>query len=127
MLSFDEAIARYARDAEQRNEPLSLIVIALANEQGDGRQVRGCIGRIRDTIRPTDLTGLLSATEVGVVLLDTPHDGASAVRQRLVQMLTSDAEAPLAATSVGIASRDPGAAIDSLVRRARESAAPFGR
>ena len=123
VLSFDQAVERHARDAAQRDEPVSVIVIVVPDVKGDGRELRGWINRIRETIRPTDLAGPLSASELGVVLLDTPRDGARVVQQRLLQLLTSGPAAQAFATaSVGIASRDSGEGADSLLRLAREAA-----
>ncbi len=123
VLSFDQAVERHARDAAQRDAPVSVIVIAVPGAEGDGREMRGWVGRIRETIRPTDLAGPLSASELGVVLLDTPRDGARVVKERLLQLLTSGPAAQTFATaSVGIASRDSGDRADSLLRLAREAA-----
>jgi hypothetical protein len=123
VLSFDEAVERQAHDAAQRDAPVSIIVIVVPGAQGDGRDMRGWIGRIRETIRPTDLAGPLSASELGVVLLDTARDGARIVQERLLRLLTSGPSAhTFASASVGLASRDPGDRADSLLRLAREAA-----
>ena len=121
--SFDEAVERHARDAAARDEPVSVIVIALPRVLRTGSDLRAWLTRFREALRPTDLAGILSPSEVGVLLLDTPSDGAGAVQQRLTRLLRSGtADEAVDGASMGLATHEPGGSADSLLDRARARA-----
>jgi hypothetical protein len=108
--SFDEIIDQHADMVMAGGYPVSVIVISLGTEPTHLDAVaQACVSHVRGLLRPTDMAGRLSSGHIGVVLPDTPKDGASVVAERVQQLMTSHADFGLfPKASLSFASRSPG-------------------
>jgi GGDEF domain-containing protein len=120
--SFDQILDRYAREAHASNDPASLILISPDGAAASIHEAHAWIKRLRAQLRPTDLAGRLTSGEVGILLLQTPHEGAHIVARRLARTLVTKA-APATAESpvrIGVASQfGETVSGDALIARAR--------
>jgi len=113
--SFDQIIEQQASTIMAGGHPVSIIVISLGNEPAQIAAAQECVAQLRRLLRPTDMAGRLLSGHIGVVLPDTPEDGASIVADRVHELVTSsDDFALFPNASIGFASRAPGAAAPSL-------------
>ena len=121
--SFDQIVEQQTGEPVAR-EDISLIVVRLGEGVPPPDVARTCVGAIRSCLRPTDMAGRLTSGEVGVLLPDTPLDGAQVVVGRIREVLTSGA-IPGAASNMtmGIACRTAGSSsTQSLLAQARAQA-----
>lgn len=86
--SFDQIVEQQTNEPVAR-EDISLIVIRLGDGVPPPDVARTCVGTIRSCLRPTDMAGRLMSGEVGVLLADTPLDGAQVVVCRIRDVLAS--------------------------------------
>jgi len=95
-------------------QPVSIIVISLGSKPEQIAAAQACVAHVRGLLRPTDMAGRLSSGHIGVVLPDTPEDGASVVADRVHELVASNVAGLFPNASIGIASRSPGSAAPSL-------------
>jgi hypothetical protein len=129
--SFDEVLDRYARDAYASRDVASFILIGGGEVSVAPQTTQRWIRRLRPELRPTDLAGRLRSGEVGILLLQTPGDGALVVAQRLARLFKSTATAEEPPIRLGVASQMPtvitgDALIQSARRQLAESVIPEG-
>jgi hypothetical protein len=129
--SFDEVLDRYARDAYASRDVASFILIGGRDASVAPQTTQRWIRRLRPELRPTDLAGRLRSGEVGILLLQTPGDGAQVVAQRLTRLFKNTATAEEPPIRVGVASQMPtvitaDALIESARRQPAESSPPEG-
>jgi hypothetical protein len=122
---FDDVVERVAARAIDEGASLSVVLFRLTDGAVRGPAVRRWVSQVRGQLRPTDLAGLVSESEVAVLLTDTGPEHARVVVDRIRQRVDSDEElmgvVPL---SVGIASCSAEQPIrGSVLRAAREDAA----
>ncbi len=103
--SFDEILDRYARDAYASRDLASFILIGGRDVPVGAQTTQRWIRRLRPELRPTDLAGRLRSGEVGILLLQTPSDGAQVVARRLARLFQSSATADEPPVRVGVASQ----------------------
>ena len=85
------------------------------------------IRRLRPELRPTDLAGRLRSGEVGILLPQTPSDGAQVVAERLARLFQNAAGGEEPPIRVGVASQmSTVITADALIERARRQLAENG-
>jgi hypothetical protein len=120
--SFDELIEQRASDPALEPGDLAVVVVAFAEQAPPVDVARDLVGRVRGTLRDTDLAGRLTSGDIGILLLDTPVAGAEVVARRLRTMLASDfSDSSTPRAVVGLAGF-PVAGADSLLAQARADA-----
>jgi hypothetical protein len=122
--SFDQVVDQHATDAFARRHDVSVIVISPSPETRI-ETVRRWIGRFRSQLRPTDLVGQLASGDVGILLPDTPHDGARTVADRVRRIISAEtgfAAQPHAIIRLASRSADS-PPTSSLLREVRRQAA----
>jgi hypothetical protein len=88
--SFDQLVEQAAREAQAQEKDFSLVFVLLCPDAPDQHITRACVAQIRGQLRPSDMAGRLSSGYIGVVLPDTPPDGATVVAERLRQLVKGD-------------------------------------
>jgi hypothetical protein len=122
--SFDDVLDRYARDAYASRDVASFILIGGRDASVAPQTTQRWIRRLRPELRPTDLAGRLRSGEVGILLLQTPGDGAHVVAQRLARLFQNTATAEEPPIRVGVASQRPTViTADALIESARRQLA----
>jgi hypothetical protein len=108
--SFDQIIEQHAQMAMASGQPVSIMIISLGPEPTHlEAAAQSCVSLVRGLLRPTDMAGRLSSGHIGVVLMDTPEDGAHVVAQRVHQLMRSHMEfGVFPHASLSFASRAPG-------------------
>jgi hypothetical protein len=89
--SFDQVVEQQAREARDHHRDVSVIVVLFGPRPPELHVTHSCVVQIRGQLRPADMAGRLSSGHIGIVLPDTPHEGAAVVAERLRQLLKSDA------------------------------------
>ncbi|MDW3205528.1 MAG: GGDEF domain-containing protein [Alphaproteobacteria bacterium] len=134
--AFDRQARRAMQAAERHGDPLFLLFLDLdhfksindrfGHSAGD-RVIQGLAETILATVRETDLSARLGGEEFAILLsrahAETAHSVAERIRRR-IETLTFDGGAAGAFTatlSVGIAARDRGDTLDTLMHRADEA------
>jgi GGDEF domain-containing protein len=109
--SFDQIIEQQADLVMANGQPVSIIIISLgADATHLDAAVQACVAHVRGLLRPNDMAGRLSSGHIGVVLPDTPEDGASVVAERVHQLMASHVDfGVFPHASLAIASRSPDA------------------
>jgi diguanylate cyclase (GGDEF)-like protein len=113
--AFHEHLAVEIERALRYRRPLSLIVVDIDNFKsvndtyghpaGDEALV-AVAGALRGELRSADVVGRVGGDEFGVILSDTPVDGAETHARRISRALDLDGE-QVVALSIGIAELDP--------------------
>jgi diguanylate cyclase (GGDEF)-like protein len=112
--AFHDRLAVEIDRAVRHNRPLSLVVAdiddfkAVNDTFGHpiGDEALAAVGAaLRSELRSTDVAGRLGGDEFGVILADTPLDGAETQARRIGERL--DVEASVVALSLGVAGLDP--------------------
>jgi hypothetical protein len=125
--SFDEVLDRYARDAYASRDLASFILIGGRDVPVGPQTTQRWIRRLRPELRPTDLAGRLRSGEVGILLLQTPSDGAQVVAERLARLFQSSAAPDEPPVRVGVASQMATVVTaDALIECARRQTASNG-
>ena len=88
--SFDQLLQQKTRDAREKDKVMSVMIVVLAPDPPGHDVLRACVTQIRGQLRPDDIAGELSSGHIGVLLPDTPPDGASVVAERLKQLVACD-------------------------------------
>jgi hypothetical protein len=124
-LPFQAWIERLASETIQEGGHASVILISIPDVALRPGFVQAQVAKIRNQLRPSDFAGNLTASEIAVLLRDTPADEAAFVRARLKRLLESDEGAGEALQpSIGMISCSAESPVHgSIVRAARESAA----
>jgi hypothetical protein len=109
--TFDEVLDRFAGQAIERGSAVSMVVLLMADAACYPGLTQQWIGRIRGTMRASDIVGMLGEGEIALLLHDTALDRAEAVAQRIVKVLeTIGDHHPSPVVATGVASRLPGSA-----------------
>jgi hypothetical protein len=109
--TFDEVLDRFAGQAIERGSAVSMLVLLIADAACYPGLTQQWIGRIRGTMRASDIVGMLGEGEIALLLHDTALDRAEAVAQRIVKMVETIGDRhPSPVVAVGVASRLPGSA-----------------
>jgi hypothetical protein len=121
---FDDIVERVVGRAAEEGSAVSVVLFRVNDGGMRGEAVRRWISDIRGQLRPTDLAGLVSESEVVVLLTDTEPERAQPVVDRLRRRLDqSDLFAGLAPLAVGIASSTADRPVaGSIVNAARTAA-----
>jgi hypothetical protein len=124
-LPFQAWIERVASETIQEGGHASVILISIPDQALRPGFIQAQVARIRNQLRPSDFTGNLTASEIAVLLRDTPAGDAAFVRARLKRLLEEDEGAGDAIRpSIGMISCSAESPFDgSIVRAARENAA----
>jgi hypothetical protein len=124
-LPFQAWIERMASETIQEGGHASVILISIPDLALRPGFMQAQVAKIRNQLRPSDFAGNLTASEIAVLLRDTPADDAAFVRARLKKLLESDEDAGDAIQpSIGMISCSAESPFHgSIVRAARESAA----
>lgn len=122
--SFDRVVEQEVDNATERRQDISVIVVFLGPESARPDVAHACVAEIRRRLRPADMAGRLSCGHIGVVLPQTPADGARVVVDRMHQLVTSESSfGAFPAASIGVASRSAGSqSIEPLLHEARGQA-----
>jgi hypothetical protein len=124
-LPFQAWIERLASETIREGGHASVILISIPHVAVRPGFMQAQVAKIRNQLRPSDFAGHLTASEIAVLLRDTPADDAAFVRARLTKLLESDEGAGEAIQpSIGMISCSAESPFTgSIVRAARESAA----
>jgi len=119
---FDEVVESVAEQTVRHGSPAAVVVIAVADAVFRPGLLDRWVGEIKGLLRASDLTGILTEREIGVLLLDADAGDAAAVVTRVCRHLKSDVDvAELPGTFIGLASREAGAAAgESILDAARD-------
>jgi hypothetical protein len=128
-LRFQAWIERLASQTIQEGGHASVIVISIPDMPLRPGFMETQVAKIRNQLRPSDLAGNLTDSEIAVLLRDTPADRAAAVSARLKRLLERDeSAAETIQPSIGMISCSAESTLDgSMVRAARENAAAPSR
>ncbi len=109
--SFDQVIEQQADMVMAGGQPVSIIIISLGpNATHLNAAAQACVAHVRGLLRPNDMAGRLASGHIGVVLPDTPEDGAGVVAERVLELMSSHADfGSFPHASLASASRSPGA------------------
>jgi hypothetical protein len=120
---FEQVLERTAAQTLRDGLSVSVMVVALQGGSAQADVLQGWVTDIRGRLRGSDLAGLLSDSEIGVLLSGTPGHEVATVRARLESCLVQRGPGQLA---IGTISRDAGHFEEEpLVRSARMSATPL--
>jgi hypothetical protein len=118
---FEQLLEHTAARALDDGAEVSALVIDAGGAPLPPDWLSGVAAEIRGRLRASDLTGMLSECEVGVLLPGAGPVGAVAVGTRIQELLESgDRSGP--APAIGVATRAPGSAAGSLLESARADA-----
>ncbi len=122
--SFEELIAEREDDPTLRPQGVAVLVVSFGEAVPPIDVARELVGRVRGQLRDTDLAGRLMDGDIGVLLLDTPVEGAAAVAERIRRLIAAASPAPgRRHVAVGIAALAAGGErTQSLVVQARANA-----
>jgi hypothetical protein len=122
---FEDVVERVAARTVQEGGDVSVVVMIVAGAAFQPGLLHRYVAGIRGQLRPSDLAGTLSESEIAVLLPETSAADAAVVAARLRERLEDRGAAgdPVSA-SIGIASCRVGSSMEeSVVRAAREDAA----
>lgn len=107
--SLEEIVDQHTKDAELRRQTISVIVLSGVSQLWSPHVVQAWVTFLRGHLRGTDLAGRLSSGDVGILLLDTPVEGAHIVARRIRQFIVASARSErVPPVKIGVASRAPG-------------------
>ena len=122
--SFEQIIEQHIAGAAARSEDVAVIVLSFGAEPRGAETTLAWIGNIRRLLRPEDLVGRLSSGDIGVLLPDTPLQGAEVVLGRIRNLVESpQGDGLLQYASFGMASHAAGSHRRSLLAEAQANAA----
>lgn len=122
--AFQDVLDRTVRRTLQDGLDVAVMVILAAQAVFHPGLLQQWVLEIRGQLRASDMAGVLSDREIGVLLTGAPPDVAANVATRLRQSLGAQGDAIAAAAVVGLASHSGGLSPEgSLVHAAREDAA----
>jgi hypothetical protein len=118
---FQEVIERSAREAIQRGVPIAVVVLLIRDAVSLPGSTQRWVTGIRGQMRASDVAGMLTEGEIGLLLHDIANGQAKAIAERL---RTAVSGAPGRETIlIGVASWAPGQSPgDGIVRKARADA-----
>jgi hypothetical protein len=119
---FDDLIESLAGQAVQTGVPITVLVVSPRGSKTPLSQES--VSNLKHHMRPSDMIGLLSDGDIGLLLYDTPGPHAPIIASRVRQLIyTSDQMVGSKGISVGFASRTPGQLqLGSILQDARASA-----
>lgn len=123
---FQEVIERSACEAIERGVPVAVVVLLIRDAITLPGSTQRWVAGIRGQMRASDVAGMLTEGEIGLLLHDIANDQAKAIAERLRTVV--NAAPGREAILIGVASWAPGQApADGIVRRARADALADGR
>ncbi|OFW17207.1 MAG: hypothetical protein A3F70_09875 [Acidobacteria bacterium RIFCSPLOWO2_12_FULL_67_14] len=106
---FDDVVEEFAAHAVERGVPVTAVVVSLRDRSFASVLTQDTMARLRKHMRASDLVGMLSEGEIGLLLHGTPVTQAPLVASRVRQIMQeSDAVVGSIGVSIGFASRNPG-------------------
>ena len=123
---FDMFVEELAVQASERNVPVSGMVIELRPQSFATTVVHECVARLRDRMRASDLVGVLSETDIGLLLHNTSGEDTPIVEAR-VRQIVQEVDAMLGAdgVAIGVSTRMPGdTPTQPILAEARARVAP---
>jgi hypothetical protein len=118
----DRMLDELAAETVGAGQPASVIVVSVDATALEPGVLQAWVGRVRQHLRAGDIAGILSHTEIAVLLSDASADDAAVVAARLKQVLQSDDAGALVTPVFRTTTRMPEAAFEgSLVDAARTS------
>ncbi|HET9358845.1 MAG TPA: hypothetical protein VFO58_03800 [Vicinamibacterales bacterium] len=123
---FQEVIERSACEAIERGVPVAVVVLLIRDAISLPGSTQRWVAGIRGQMRASDVAGMLTEGEIGLLLHDIANEQAKAIAERLRTVVSG---APgREAILIGVASWTPGQdPADGIVRRARADALADGR
>jgi hypothetical protein len=118
---FQEVIERSACEAIERGVPVAVVVLLIRDAVSLPGSTQRWVAGIRGQMRASDVAGMLTEGEIGLLLHDIANEQAKAIGERLRTVVngTPGREAIL----IGVASWTPGQGpADGIVRNARADA-----
>jgi hypothetical protein len=123
---FQEVIERSACEAIERGVPVAVVVLVIRDAISLPGSTQRWVAGIRGQLRASDVAGMLTEGEIGLLLHDIANGQAKAIAERLRTVV--NAAPGREAILIGVASWTPGQApADGIVRRARADALGDGR
>jgi hypothetical protein len=123
---FQEVIERSACEAIERGVPVAVVVLLIRDAISLPGSTQRWVAGIRSQLRASDVAGMLTEGEIGLLLHDIANEQAKAIAERLRTAV--NAAPGREAILIGVASWTPGQApADGIVRRARADALGDGR
>jgi len=109
---FDMFVEELAVQASERKVPVAGMVIELRPQSFASTVAHECVATLRNRMRACDLVGMLSETDIGLLLHNTSDQDAPVVEARVRQIM-QDVDALLGAEgiAIGVATRMPGDAV----------------
>jgi hypothetical protein len=118
-----ELIERLAAEAVEAGGQASVITMSVPEKALRPGLMQAWVAKLRGQLRPWDFAGLLTGSEIAVLLRDTAADQAAIVSARLTTLLESEGGAAGIKPSVGMTTCSAGSPFaGSIVRAARENA-----
>jgi len=106
---FDMFVEELAVQASERRVPVAGMVIELRPQTFATTVAHECVARLRDRMRACDLVGVLSETDIGLLLHNTSGEDAPVVEARVRQIVREfDAMLGPDGVAIGLATRMPG-------------------
>jgi hypothetical protein len=123
---FQEVIERSACEAIERGVPVAVVVLLIRDAISLPGSTQRWVAGIRGQMRASDVAGMLTEGEIGLLMHDMANEQAKAIAERLRNAVNG---APGRETIlIGVASWTPGQdPADGIVRRARADALADGR
>jgi len=122
---FQEVLERSAREALEQGLPVAMVVMMTREATSPGSTQRW-VAAIRAQTRASDVAGMLTEGEIGLLMQDAHERQARRIAERLSTAAGRAAGQEL--TLIGVASRGPGeGAAAGLLREARADAIAAGR
>ena len=120
----DTLFDQLAAEAVDAGQQASVIVVSVNGAVLPSGLMQTWLGRTRAQLRAGDFAGILSDTELAVLLCDASNDHAAVVSARLKELMGADAGTGLTLRpAVGMTTRSPASAFEgSLVGAARAEA-----
>ena len=118
---FQEDLERAAREAIERGLPVTVVVLLIREAVSLPGSTQRWVAGIRGQMRASDLAGMLTEGEIGLLMHDAEPDQAKSIAERLRAVVGG---APgRESILIGVASRTPGqGSVDGVVRDARADA-----
>ena len=118
---FPEVLQHAAREALDRGTPVAVVVLLIREAASLPGSTQRWVAEIRAQMRASDLAGMLSEGEIGLLMHDTGAEQAKVIAERLRTVVGG--EPGRESILVGVAGQNPGQGkVDSIVHDARADA-----